>query len=125
VAIESRQSREGAEDGEATALQVTGAEDPYATIRSLPTSTSPEELRKGLELAKHEITRVGSCEAKPLFEIVSVIFYIDPVGVQGDCPTFWRAQSSSSDSPRRSAGGRGAAPRRGAAVFGRSAAPHK
>jgi HEAT repeat protein len=79
VATESRQPREGAEDGEATALQVTGAEDPYLTIRSLLTSTSPEELRNGLELAKHEITRVGPLEAKELFEIVSVIFYIDPL----------------------------------------------
>ena len=79
MATESRQPREGTEDGGATALQVTGAEDPYPTIRSLLTSTSPAELRKGLELAKHEIARVGSREAKPLFEIVSVIFYIDPL----------------------------------------------
>ena len=55
------------------------AEDPYPAIRSLLTSTSPDELRKGLELAKHEIARIGSNEAKPLFEIVSVIFYIDPL----------------------------------------------
>jgi HEAT repeat protein len=79
VATESRQPREGVEDGGATALQVTAAEDPYPKIRSLLTSTSPEELRKGLELAKHEIARVGSREAKRLFEIVSVIFYIDPL----------------------------------------------
>jgi HEAT repeat protein len=79
VATESRQPREDAGDGGATAPHVTGAEDPYPTIRSLLTSTSPEELRKGLELAKHEIARVGPREAKPLFEIVSVIFYIDPL----------------------------------------------
>lgn len=78
MATESKQPREGEEDG-ATALQVTGAEDPYPTIRSLLTSTSPEELRKGLELAKHEIARVGAREAKKLFEIVSVLFYIDPL----------------------------------------------
>lgn len=79
MATESRQPRDGAGDGGATAPQVTGAEDPYPTIRSLLTSSSPEELRKGLELAKHEIARVGWREAKPLFEIVSVIFYIDPL----------------------------------------------
>jgi HEAT repeat protein len=66
VATQSRQPREG-------------AEDPYPTIRSLLISTNFEELRKGLELAKHEIARVGPHEAKPLFEIVSVIFYIDPL----------------------------------------------
>ena len=68
MATKSRQPREGAGGGGATALRVTGAEDPYPTIRSLLTSTSPEGLRKGLELAKHEIARVGPHEAKPLFE---------------------------------------------------------
>jgi HEAT repeat protein len=57
----------------------TESGDPYPKIRSLLTSTRPEELRKGLELARQEIARVGSREAKPLFEIVSTIFYIDPL----------------------------------------------
>jgi len=55
------------------------AEDPYETIQTLLESTEPEDLRRGLELVKQEISRVGSSEAKPLFEMVSAIFYIDPL----------------------------------------------
>jgi hypothetical protein len=54
-------------------------EDPYKTIRALMASTRPDELRLGLELLKKEIARVGSREAKPLFELVSTLFYIDPL----------------------------------------------
>lgn len=54
-------------------------EDPYPTIRKLLTSTQPDELRKGLELAKQEIAKTSSCEAETLVEIVSGLFYIDPL----------------------------------------------
>mgnify|MGYP001262106237 CR=1 FL=1 len=54
-------------------------EDPHRTIRALLASTNPEELRQGLQFVKREISRIGSEEAKPLFEIVSTIFYIDPL----------------------------------------------
>jgi len=50
----------------------------YSTIRTLLASTKIEELRQGLELARSEISRIGSNESKPLFEMVSTIFYIDP-----------------------------------------------
>ncbi len=55
------------------------SKDPYETIQTLLESTQPEDLRRGLELARQEISRVGSSEAKPLFEMVSAIFYIDPL----------------------------------------------
>jgi HEAT repeat protein len=40
-------------------------------------STRFEDLRRGLELAELEIVKVGSSEAKPIFEMVSPLFYID------------------------------------------------
>jgi HEAT repeat protein len=46
-------------------------------IRALLSSKSPEEIRNGLRLVAIEITKIGSSEAKPLFEMVSAVFYID------------------------------------------------
>lgn len=54
-------------------------ENNYETIQALMASTTPEELHRGLVLVKQEISRVGSEDAKPLFEMVSAIFYIDPL----------------------------------------------
>jgi len=51
----------------------------YEEIRDLLASTEARELRQGLELVRQEISRVGSSEARPLFEMVSAIFYIDPL----------------------------------------------
>ena len=50
----------------------------YDTIRTLLASTKLDELQQGLKLVRSEISRIGSDESKPLFEIVSTIFYIDP-----------------------------------------------
>ena len=52
------------------------ASDP---IRTLLASDDPEKLRQGLALVREEIARVGSHEARPLFELVSTLFYIDPL----------------------------------------------
>jgi hypothetical protein len=52
-------------------------DDSYRTIRTLLASTRFEDLRKGLELAELEIVKIGSSEAKPIFEMVSPLFYID------------------------------------------------
>lgn len=52
-------------------------DDSYRTMRALFSSTRFEDLRKGLELAELEIVKVGSREAKPIFEMVSTLFYID------------------------------------------------
>ena len=51
----------------------------HSKIKELISSTKPEELREGLKLVKQEISRIGSDKAKPLFEIISTIFYIDPL----------------------------------------------
>lgn len=52
-------------------------DDSYRTIRTLLASTRFEDLRKGLELAELEIVKTGPSEAKPIFEMVSPLFYID------------------------------------------------
>jgi HEAT repeat protein len=52
-------------------------EDAYRRIRRLLASHDPEKLREGLQLAGIEIVKIGSREARPLFEMVSSIFYID------------------------------------------------
>jgi hypothetical protein len=52
-------------------------EETYATIRQLLASTELGELRTGLELVKGEIRRLGSAEARELFEVVSTLFYLD------------------------------------------------
>ena len=49
------------------------------TVERLLASHQPAELHQGLELIKKEISRVGSDEASTLFEMVSTIFYIDPL----------------------------------------------
>lgn len=51
----------------------------YETIKALLESTRLEELQRGLELVRVEIARLGSQEAKPLFELVCSVFYIDPL----------------------------------------------
>ncbi|MBN2030843.1 HEAT repeat domain-containing protein [bacterium] len=55
------------------------SQDSYETIRTLLASANPEELKQGLKLVKQEISRIGSKKAKELFEVVSAIFYIDPL----------------------------------------------
>jgi hypothetical protein len=49
------------------------------TVETLLASHSPGDLHRGLELVKKEISRVGSDEAGTLFEMVSTLFYIDPL----------------------------------------------
>lgn len=65
-------ARDGTSPGEAPG-------DPYAGIRTLLASSEPAEIRQGLALVEQEITRLGSREARPLFEIVSSVFYLDPL----------------------------------------------
>lgn len=55
------------------------ADESLETIKALMTSTTPDELRRGLAMVRQAISRVGSREARPLFEMVSSIFYIDPL----------------------------------------------
>ncbi len=51
----------------------------YETIKPLLESTRLEDLQRGLELVRVEIARSGSQEARPLFEMVCSVFYIDPL----------------------------------------------
>ncbi len=51
----------------------------HRTIETLLASTKPEEVRQGLELVKKEISRTGASGSKPLFEMASTLFYIDPL----------------------------------------------
>jgi len=55
------------------------SDNAYQTIQSLLSSSEPDNLRQGLELIRSEIARIGSNEARPLFEMVTAIFYIDPL----------------------------------------------
>jgi HEAT repeat protein len=55
------------------------SENRYRDIQRLMESTNPDELRKGLELVRREISLVGAQEARPLFEMVAAVFYIDPL----------------------------------------------
>ncbi len=52
-------------------------DDAYGEIRRLLSSADIADLRKGLELVRREIARIGSGEARPLFEILSAVFYVD------------------------------------------------
>ncbi len=52
-------------------------ENSYPTIRKLLASTEPEELKKGLELVRQEITQISSGDARSLFEMIYALFYID------------------------------------------------
>lgn len=52
-------------------------ENSHGNIGRLLASTKPEEMLRGLKLVKEEISRIGSDEARPLYEMVSTIFYID------------------------------------------------
>ena len=49
------------------------------TIESLLASTEPDEIRRGLELAEQEFSQSGFSSVKHLVEIVSTLFYIDPL----------------------------------------------
>lgn len=52
-------------------------EHPYQQIETLLSSADAEKIHQGLELVRQEIARIGSQEARPLFEIVAVLFHFD------------------------------------------------
>lgn len=53
------------------------AGEKWQTIRKLLSSPEVADLRLGLELAEQEIGRLGSRDARPLFEMIASIFYLD------------------------------------------------
>jgi HEAT repeat protein len=48
-------------------------------IKPLLESTRLADLQRGLELVRVEIARLGSQDARPLFEMICSVFYIDPL----------------------------------------------
>jgi hypothetical protein len=48
-----------------------------SNIQELLASDSLEDLRQGLKLIQQEISRIGSDEARDLFEVLSTLFYLD------------------------------------------------
>lgn len=50
---------------------------PYQQIEALLSSADAERIHEGLELVRKEIARIGSKEARPLFEIVATLFHFD------------------------------------------------
>lgn len=50
----------------------------FSTLSSQFTSSDPEVLHAALETVREEVSRLGSAQARPLFEMVSSLFYIDP-----------------------------------------------
>ena len=52
---------------------------PYTTIERLLASQTPDDVRRGLALAQEEAAKLYPHEAEPLLEIVSALFYIDPL----------------------------------------------
>lgn len=51
----------------------------FSAIEALLAGTKPEEIRQGLALVRDEIAKIGVSEAEPLFEMISTLFYIDPL----------------------------------------------
>jgi hypothetical protein len=49
------------------------------TIQELLASSSVDEMRQGLKMVKQEISSMGSENARDLFEILSTLFYLDPI----------------------------------------------
>lgn len=52
---------------------------PHSNIETLLSSTKPGELRQGLQLASEAIARCDADAAGPLYEMISTVFYIDPL----------------------------------------------
>ena len=54
-------------------------EETHRIMKTLLGSTEPDALRMGLKMVSEEINRVGPDEAEPLLEMISAMFYIDPL----------------------------------------------
>ena len=55
------------------------SEETRRKVEELLASTRLEDLREGLRLIKQEISRIGSDEARQLFEVLTTLFYFDPI----------------------------------------------
>lgn len=68
-------------------------EHPYQQIETLLSSADAEKIHEGLELVRKEIARIGSKEARPLFEIVAMLFHFDMLDRPDLVPTLNEAVS--------------------------------
>lgn len=48
------------------------------TLAALFASSDPVKIRQALQTVREEVSRVGSEQSRPLFQMVSSLFYIDP-----------------------------------------------
>ncbi len=53
--------------------------DKLKQIEQLLAGSTPEEVRKGLELAKEEIARCGPEDAREAIDAITSLFYVDPL----------------------------------------------
>ncbi len=58
----------------------------YQTITTLLSSTDPNEIRGGLALVKSQLPSLGEEEGCALLEMISALFYIDPLDLPGHVP---------------------------------------
>lgn len=58
----------------------------FQTISTLLASTDPNELRAGLALVKSQLPSLGEQEGKVLLEMISALFYIDPLDLPDHLP---------------------------------------
>ncbi len=65
--------------------------DQYQAIRDLLVSTEPDEILRGLRLVREEIPRADEEQVRRLFEMVSPLFYIDPLDLPGHVPVLEEA----------------------------------
>jgi HEAT repeat protein len=63
----------------------------YRTIGSLLASTMPDEIQRGLELVRAQIPSLDKDEARSLLEMVSALFYIDPLDLPEHLPVLEEA----------------------------------
>lgn len=49
------------------------------TLEALFRSTNPDDLHQALQTVRQEISGTGTQEARPLFDLVASLFYIDPL----------------------------------------------
>ncbi|MBI4956116.1 MAG: HEAT repeat domain-containing protein [Myxococcales bacterium] len=53
--------------------------DSIQKLKALMASDQPDELRRGLALLREEIPRAGTAQARPLFDLLTSLFYVDPL----------------------------------------------
>ena len=56
------------------------------TISTLLASTDPNEIRGGLALVKSQLPSLAEDEGRDLLEMISALFYIDPLDLPGHLP---------------------------------------